>query len=199
MNSPETSSAVVVAVSPPERSFARPVALGLAAAIMMVPANVLPVLSTQLPGSVRTDTIFSGVAGLWEDGMWAIAAIVFAASILIPLFKLGGLAWLVFAARRTQPPETRRRLTRLYATLAFIGRWSMLDVFLVAFLAGVVKFGAFATVEPHPGIVAFAAVVVLTVLATEAFDPRWLWSSATESSPCAEPPDATPARANVSS
>ena len=154
--------------------LALPAALALAAAIMFIPANVLPILNTSTIGSVRTDTIFSGIVGLCEDGMWAIGAIVFTASILIPLLKLVGLSLLLFAARRG-PFESPRRLTRLYAVLDFIGRWSMLDVFLVAFLAGVVHFGALASVEPRSGIVAFAAVVVLTVLATDAFDPRWLW------------------------
>lgn len=167
---------------PAPRSLARPLALALAGTIMLVPANVLPILSTQLPGTARTDTIFTGIVGLWDDGMWGIAAIVFAASILIPALKLAGLGWLLLAARR-RGRHDRRRLTRLYAVLAFIGRWSMLDVFLVAFLAGVVRFGAFATVEPHAGIVAFAAVVVLTVLATDSFDPRWLW----EEEPAARP------------
>lgn len=167
----------MTALPPAERAaqLARPAALALAAAIMFIPANVLPILSTSTPGSVRTDTIFSGVVGLCEDGMWAIGAIVFAASILIPLLKLVGLASLLFAARRG-PKEAPRKLTRLYAFLDVIGRWSMLDVFLVAFLAGVVQFGALASVEPRSGIVAFAAVVVLTVLATDAFDPRWLWA-----------------------
>lgn len=156
-------------------SLARPIALGIAAAIMMFPANLLPVLRTNMTGQSRTDTIMSGIVGLWNDGMWGIAAIVFAASIAIPVLKLAGLSWLVLAVRR-RPINGRRRQARLYAILDFIGRWSMLDVFLVAFLAGTVQFGALATIEPHIGILAFAAVVVLTVLATDAFDPRWLWS-----------------------
>ena len=159
---------------PPTARLAQPAALGLAALFMFVPANVLPILDTSTPGSVRTDTIFSGIVGLCEDGMWGIGAIVFAASILIPLLKLVGLGVLLWVARRG-PVAAPRRLTRLYATLDVIGRWSMLDVFLVAFLAGLVQFGAFASVEPRSGIVAFAAVVVLTVMATDAFDPRWLW------------------------
>lgn len=154
--------------------LAWPAALAFAAAVMLVPANVLPVLSTNTGGAARTDTIMSGIIGLWRDGMPLISAIVFVASILIPLLKLVGLAWLLVAVRRG-PPRSRRGLTRLYAVLEFIGRWSMLDVFLVAFLAGIVQFGALATVEPRPGIVAFAAAVVLTVLATDAFDPQLLW------------------------
>ena len=160
--------------TPTRPQVAPSAALALAALIMLVPANVLPVLSLSLPGEARTDTIFSGIVGLWEDGLWGIAAIVFAASILIPLLKLVGLSWLMWTVRRGRG-TTRRHSTRLYAVLDFIGRWSMLDVFLVAFLAGVVQFGALASVEPGIGIVAFAAAVVLTVLATDAFDPRWLW------------------------
>jgi paraquat-inducible protein A len=155
--------------------LSRAAALAVAAAIMLVPANLLPVLSTKTGGSARTDTIMSGIIGLWKDGMLAISAIVFIASILIPLLKLLGLAWLLLAVRR-RASRNRRGLTRLYATLAFIGRWSMLDVFLVAFLAGAVQFGALATIEPRSGIVAFAAAVVLTILATDAFDPHLLWA-----------------------
>lgn len=149
-------------------------ALGLAAAFMLVPANILPVLTTNTTGQPRTDTILSGIVALWQDGLWAISAIVFIASILIPLLKLAGLAWLL-AAVHQGPPRRGRGLTRLYTALDVIGRWSMLDVFLVAFLSGVVQFGALSTVEPRAGIVAFAFAVVLTVLATQAFDPRLLW------------------------
>lgn len=155
--------------------LSRPTALALAAAVMLVPANLLPVLSTRTGGSARTDTIMSGIMGLWHDGMWAISAIVFVASILIPLLKLLGLAWLLVAIRR-RTNRGRRELTRLYAMLDFIGRWSMLDVFLVAFLAGAVQFGALATIEPRSGIIAFTAAVVLTILATDSFDPQLIWA-----------------------
>ncbi|MGD1030797.1 MAG: paraquat-inducible protein A [Opitutaceae bacterium] len=149
-------------------------ALALAAAIMLVPANLLPVLSTESSGSNRSDTILSGVVQLWRQGLWAIAAIVFTASILIPILKLAGLGWLLLGTRRGVFRNSRR-LTRIYATLDFIGRWSMLDVFLAAFLTGLVQFGEFSTVVPRSGLVAFAAAVVLTVLSTQAFDPRVLW------------------------
>jgi paraquat-inducible protein A len=168
------------------RSLSSATALALAATVMLVPANILPVLSTNTGGEARTDTIFSGIVALWLDGMWVISAIVFVASILIPILKLAGLAWLLIAATR---PRIRRPrvLTRCFTLLDFIGRWSMLDVFLVAFLAGVVQFGALATVEPRIGIVAFAAAVVLTVLATDAFNPRLLWTEST-----AEPQNSEP-------
>ncbi len=149
-------------------------ALLLSAAIMLVPANLLPVLSMQIPGGARTDTIFSSIVGLCERGMWGIGIIVFTASILVPLLKLVGLAWLLVAARRDVRGKARS-LTRWYARLDFIGRWSMLDVFLVAFLSGAVQFGALGLVQPRPGIVAFALAVILTMLATQAFDPRVFW------------------------
>jgi len=154
--------------------LANATAFSIAATVMLVPANLLPVLTTQTSGVSRTDTIFSGIVELWRRGLEAIAAIVFIASIVIPILKLVGLGWLIFQAHRG-PIRGARELTRLYAALDFIGRWSMLDVFLVAFLSGVVRFGAFSTVEPRSGIVAFAMAVVLTVLATHAFDPRILW------------------------
>ena len=160
---------------PPHSSAcARAAALSLAAIIMLVPANLLPVVSTRTGGATRTDTILSGVAGLWEDGLYLISAIVFAASVLIPLLKLAGLGWLLLAARRPDRAPAAGH-ARLYSVLEFIGPWSMLDVFLVAFLAGIVQFGALATIEPQAGLIAFAAAVVLTVLATDAFDPRLLW------------------------
>lgn len=149
-------------------------ALAVAAAVMLVPANLLPVLSTETSGRLRTDTIYSGTVSLWRHNLELIAIIVFTASILIPLFKLAGLGWLLLCTHRGTGDS--RQLTRLYGVLDFIGRWSMLDVFLVAFLAGLVQFGGLSTVEPRSGIVAFAAAVVLTVLATRAFDPRLLWA-----------------------
>jgi len=112
---------------------------------------------------------------LGHNGLWGLAAIVFTASMLIPGLKLVGLSFLLLNSGQT-PPGRARKLTRLYGALAQIGRWSMLDVFLAAFMVGLVEFGEFATVEAQVGLIAFSAVVVLTVLATESFDPRDIWS-----------------------
>jgi paraquat-inducible protein A len=150
-------------------------ALALAAAIMLVPANLLPVLTTDTSGQERNDTILSGALELWRQGLGAIAVIVITASIIIPIMKLVGLGWIIFSVRRG-PPKNARRLTRVYVALDFIGRWSMLDVFLAAFLTGLVQFGGLTMVEARSGIVAFAAAVILTVLATQAFDPRAIWA-----------------------
>ncbi len=169
---------------PPRFAWARgpsaSAALAVAAAAMLLPANLLPVLSTESSGQSRSDTIFSGAVELWRQGLWPLAAIVFTASILIPALKLAGLGWLLLSVRRG-PPANPRRMTRLYSMIDLIGRWSMLDVFLATFLTGLVRFGALSTVKPQGGIVAFAVAVVLTVLATEAFDPRALWPPPTPS------------------
>jgi paraquat-inducible protein A len=162
-------------------------ALGLAAAVMLVPANLLPVLSTATAGTDRDDTIFSGALGLWQHHLAPIAIIVFTASIIIPVAKLVGLGWLLFNTRHGAP-KNARQLTRVYNALDFIGRWSMLDVFLAAFLTGLVEFGQFASVQARSGIVAFAAAVILTVLATEAFDPATLWPHPARSTPAPASP-----------
>jgi paraquat-inducible protein A len=164
------------------RSNSNSAALAVAALLMLVPANLLPVLDTQTSGNNRSDTIFSGVVQLWHTNLWAIAIIVFTASIVIPFLKLLGLAWLLVKTRRGAAANVRS-LTRIYGAIDFIGRWSMLDVFLAAFLTGLVQFGEFSSVQARSGIAAFAAAVVLTVLATLAFDPRSIWKDATESAP----------------
>lgn len=155
-------------------SLTHSAAFATAGLIMFVPANVLPVVSLNLLGRSSTDTIASGVFSLWRDGLWGIALIVFIASILVPLIKLLSLGALIHAVH-IKATRHRRGLTKLYAFVKFIGRWSMLDVFLVAFLAGAVQFGSLASVRPEPGVIAFAATVVLTILATESFDSRLLW------------------------
>jgi paraquat-inducible protein A len=154
--------------------FSRSASFALGAAIMLIPANYLPIISTDSAGDSRTDTIYSGMMGLYENGLWPLAIIVATASLVVPFAKLGGLTCLMWSARRGRSPHARR-LTRLYATLEAIGRWSMLDVFLVSFLTSAVQFGALSTIRPEPGIFAFATAVVLTILATRAFDPRLLW------------------------
>jgi len=151
-------------------------ALALAAAVMLLPANLLPVMHIATAGRVPADmTIFGGVKALGESGLWYLAAIVFTASIVVPLVKIAGLAVLLLAACG-RLPRHRNRLARLHSLLETIGPWSMLDVFVVGFLSGAVRFGAFGSIEPRGGIISFAVVVVLTLLATQAFDRRWLGS-----------------------
>lgn len=153
-------------------------ALSIAAAVMLIPANFLPVMTITTLGRSVPNTILSGVVTLCREGLWGIGVIVLIASFVVPLVKLLGLILLLFAARGRLAAH-RRGLVRLYRVLEFIGRWSMLDVFLVVFLAGLVQLGVVASVRPGPGIVAFAASVVLTMLATQAYDPRVLWKHET--------------------
>ncbi len=149
-------------------------ALLLAAAILFIPANLLPIMETGSMFGSQRDTILSGVAFLWESGSWPLALLVFVASIAVPLFKLLMLAGLLLAAR-LRWTQYRQARTRLYRALEVIGRWSMLDIYVVTILSALVQIDALATINVGPGAVAFGGVVVLTMLATLRFDPRLIW------------------------
>ena len=139
-----------------------------------VPANTLPIMSTSSLFGSQTDTIMSGVIFLWRDGAWYLAAIVFVASIAVPLAKMLGLVLLLVSVQLGWQGRLLER-ARLYRALEAIGRWSMLDIFVIALLTTVVQLSALGGVKPGPGALAFAAVVVLTMAATRSFDPRLLW------------------------
>jgi paraquat-inducible protein A len=149
-------------------------ALVVAAAICFVPANVLPVLSTTTLGSTDSDTIMGGVVFLYTSGSWPLALIVLIASVMIPLGKLVALVYLLITVQRGSLGNSRER-TRLYRMVEFIGRWSMLDVFVDTFTVALVQLQPLMSVEPGAGVVFFAAVVVLTMIAAESFDPRLIW------------------------
>ena len=155
-------------------SLSRSWAYLIAAAILYVPANLLPVMESGGLYLAQSDTIWSGIVYLWTTGSWLLAAIVFTASLVIPAAKLVSLAWLLAAAQRGSVHNPMRR-ARLYRATAYIGRWSMVDIFVGAVLVGLVQFKALATIVPGPGAVFFGAVVVLTMLASASFDPRLTW------------------------
>jgi paraquat-inducible protein A len=140
-------------------------ALIIAAAICYIPANALPVLNTTSLGETEPDTILGGVAFLYSSGSWPLALIVLVASVMIPLGKLLALAYLLITVQRGSIANSHDR-TRLYRMVEFIGRWSMLDVFVDTL-----------SVAPGTGVLFFAAVVVLTMLAAESFDPRLIWDA----------------------
>ena len=144
------------------------------AAVLYVPANLLPIMSTGNLFGRTSFTIASGIAELWHDAAYSLAVIVFVASLAVPLVKIGALALLAWSVQR-QPDWRRPERARLYRIVETVGHWSMLDVYVVVLLAGMVSFGPFAQVEPEPGLLAFAAVVVLTMLAARSFDPRLIW------------------------
>jgi paraquat-inducible protein A len=151
-------------------------ALVIAAAIFYIPANLLPVLTTTAFGETESDTIMGGVIFLYASGSWPLALIVFIASVTIPLGKLVALAYLLISVQRGSLENSHER-TRIYILVEFIGRWSMLDVFVDAFIVALIQLKPLMSVEPGVGVVFFMAVVVLTMLAAQSFDPRLIWDA----------------------
>jgi len=158
-------------------SIERAWAFLIAAAICYIPANVLPVLTTTTAAGAESDTILQGVVLLWSPTGWPLSLIVLVASIMIPSAKILALGYLLIAVQRGAVRNNEQR-TRLYRTVEFIGRWSMVDVFVDTFTAALVQLQPLMSVAPGPGLVFFAAVVVLTMLAVESFDPRLIWDAA---------------------
>jgi paraquat-inducible protein A len=139
---------------------------------------MLPVtITSSFPGEEQPDTIMSGIVYFWDSGSWVVATIIFIASFVVPLFKLAVMMLLLITVQRRSRWQLLQR-TRLYRLVDLIGRWSMLDVFVVCLLSGLVQIRGFAEVHPGPGIAAFAAVVILTMLASMSFDPRLIWDAA---------------------
>jgi paraquat-inducible protein A len=152
-------------------------ALVIAAAILYIPANVYPVLTVVQLGAGAPSTILGGVRELIETRMYPLAALVFFASIAVPMLKLVGLSAMLVSVQTGYTRWLRDR-TRLYHIIRWIGRWSMIDIFMEALLGALVQFGGVVTIEPGAGAVAFCAVVILTIFAAETFDPRIMWDAA---------------------
>ncbi len=155
-------------------SLTRTWALLLAAMIFYIPANVLPMMITSAVGSVQADTIMSGVLYFLHSGSWEIGLVIFIASIFIPFMKFIILIYLLISVQFklvTQPEN----LTRLYQLTEAVGRWSMLDVYVVSILIALVQLGVLAEISAGPAVLYFALVVVTTMLAAESFDPRLIW------------------------
>lgn len=157
-------------------SMARAWAFLLSAYLLYIPANLLPIMVTQSIFGTQHDTILSGVIYLWLSGSHMLSLVVLIASVVVPLLKMMILTLLLLTVRRRSTWRLREQ-TRLYTVVEVIGRWSMLDVFVVALLASLVRAGSLATITPGAGALAFASVVVLTMLASLCFDPRLLWDS----------------------
>ncbi len=156
------------------RALSTTFALLIAAAVLYIPANTLPVMGMVYLGQGHVDTIMSGVVSLAREGLWPLAVIVFVASIIVPVLKLLTLFILVasvYFKSRWRPLDR----IRLYRVSEFIGRWSMVDIYVIAILTALVQFGNIATVYAGAGSIAFAAVVVLTMFAAHSFDPRLIW------------------------
>ena len=161
-------------------SLARTWALCLAAVILYLPANIYPVLTVMQLGAGAPSTILGGVRELIEAKMWPLAALVFMASVAIPMLKLVGLGIMLFCVQTGRTARLRER-TSLYKFVLMIGRWSMVDIFMELLLGALVQFGNVVTIEPGVGAVAFCSVVILTMFAAESFDPRLMWDAAAQS------------------
>jgi paraquat-inducible protein A len=157
-------------------SLSRTWALLLAALILYIPANTLPIMTVVFWGEGQPDTILSGVMHLFSEGMWPLALLIFIASVFIPILKLMtlfGLLVSVHLKARWRPKER----TVIYRITEFIGRWSMVDIFVIALLVALVQFGNTASVAPNFGALSFAAVVILTMFAAHTFDSRLIWDA----------------------
>ena len=158
-------------------SLQRTLAYLIAAAVCYIPANLLPVMTTVTATGRESDTIMQGVVLLWSPTGWPLSLIVLFASIMIPSAKILALAYLIVTVRRGSIENNGQRM-RLYRLVEIIGRWSMVDVFVDTFTVSLIQLQPLMSVEPAPGLFFFAAVVVLTMLAVESFDPRLIWDAA---------------------
>lgn len=152
-------------------------ALLVAAALLYIPANMLPVLNLVSFGRGRSSTILGGVMELAASGMWPLAALVFIASVMVPVLKVLGLGTLLISTQLGAAGFLRER-SLIYRVVEAIGRWSMIDVFMISILTALVHLDRLATITPGPGAVCFCGVVVLTMLAAMRFDPRLMWDAA---------------------
>lgn len=158
-------------------SLSRTWALVVLAYVLYIPANLLPILQSRALFTAESNTIMSGILMFWETGSWVIAALVFIASIVVPLTKLFALTWLLLSVQLRSRSRPYQR-TQLYRMIDFIGRWSMLDIYVVALTVTLVQVGSLASIQVGTGALAFGSVVVVTMLAAHTFDPRLIWDAA---------------------
>lgn len=149
-------------------------ALLFSALILYIPANLLPVMMVVSLGKESSNTLIGGVVHFVQTGAWMLALVVFVASILIPILKILVLSGLLLSVQFRWCTRLRDK-TRLYRLVEFIGKWSMIDIFVIALLVALVQFGEFASIQAGAGSLSFAAVVLLTLWAIARFDMRWLW------------------------
>lgn len=166
-------------------SLQRTWALVLCAAFCYVPANLLPILTVTRFGSGDPDTIFSGVVHLFAGGQWPIAVLVFVASVFVPLMKIVVIISLLITIEMRSRAWLRER-TAMFHFIDFLGRWSMIDIFMISILVAIVQLGSIATIDAGLGAAYFGAVVICTMFAAITFDPRLLWDAAAARDPVAE-------------
>ncbi len=158
----------------------RTAALVIAGYVLLLPANLLPILTIEQLGKTTPNTILRGIRELVRADLWPLAILVFTASFIVPLLKLFGLTWMLFATHWHSEHYLVGR-TRFYRFIDLIGRWSNIDVFMLSILVALVQFGALSEVRAGYGALAFASVIVLTMVASRAFDARLMWDAARSS------------------
>lgn len=157
-------------------SIARTWALVITAFILYIPANAYPIMTVISFGKGSPDTILSGVIHLMEAGLWPLALLVFVASVAVPMLKLIGLSFLLVSVQKGSVWRLKDK-TVLYRIIEAVGRWSMIDIFMISILVALVNLGSVATIEPGVGAISFAAVVIITMIASMMFDPRLMWDN----------------------
>jgi paraquat-inducible protein A len=164
-----------------DNSLQRTLALLITAAILYLPANIYPIMITEQFGDKEVNTILGGVVLLIRLGSFPVAAVIFIASVIVPLAKLTAMFYLVWSVSN-RPDFGHRQRTRMYRVAEFIGKWSMIDVFVVSVLVALIRLGGILTIQPGIAAVAFAGVVVLTMIAALGFDTRLIWDEAGDES-----------------
>jgi paraquat-inducible protein A len=149
-------------------------ALLITSLLLYIPANFMPIMSTTFLGDSTNSTIMGGIITLWHHGSYPIAIVIFIASIFVPVGKLIALTWLCISVHSGKATSLKEK-TQLYRITEFIGRWSMVDVFVVAILVALIRLGNIMSIYPGMASMAFAAMVITTMLAAMSFDPRLIW------------------------
>ncbi len=152
-------------------------ALLITSIFLYIPANLLPIMITQVLGTPMPSTIMAGVVLLWSEGSYPVAMVILIASIMVPTMKMIAIGWLCWDANSNKEID-RERLHVIYEVVEFVGRWSMIDVFVIAVLSALVRMGQLMSIYPDIGALLFASVVILTMFAAMTFDPRLIWDRA---------------------
>ncbi len=167
--------------APPPQTSQWTLALLVTSIMLYIPANLMPIMVTEALGNRMNSTIMAGVVLLWGSGSYPVAMVIFIASIMVPSLKMLAIGWLCWDANgRTKPRADSERMHLIYEVVEFAGRWSMIDVFVIAVLSALVRMGQLMSIYPATGAVLFALVVILTMLAAMTFDPRLTWDRASE-------------------
>ncbi|MGB7291265.1 MAG: paraquat-inducible protein A [Thermodesulfobacteriota bacterium] len=160
-------------------SISKTWALVITAAIFYIPANIYPVMTVHALGTGDPHTIIGGVEALFNGGQWPLAFLVFFASIFVPLMKIMGIIYLLLSVQLGWAKNPKQK-TSLYRIVEVVGKWSMIDIFMISILVALVQLGAVADIVAGKAATFFSAVVVMTMLAAMSFDPRLIWDTANE-------------------